>query len=119
MAISKQRKEGIKKSSQILRATQMNATEKQQHLAKPLFTLTVGEFLELQKQIEAPATVTPIATVQPKHVHGIAGIARLFGCSRTTAQKIKQSGKIDKAVFQIGKKITVNADLALELVKRE
>ena len=49
----------------------------------------------------------------------MAGIARLFGCSIPTANRIKQSGKIDKAITQIGRKIIVDADLALELAGRK
>jgi hypothetical protein len=39
----------------------------------------------------------------------------LFGCSKTTASRIKQSGKIDSAIAQIGNKIIVDADKAIEL----
>ena len=49
----------------------------------------------------------------------MAGIARLFGCSIPTANRIKQSGKIDKAITQIGRKIILDADLALELAGRK
>lgn len=51
-------------------------------------------------------------------VYGIDGIAKLFGCSRPTAQRIKSSGVIEKAVYQVGRKIIVDADLALELVQQ-
>ncbi|KAA6313876.1 hypothetical protein EZS27_035423, partial [termite gut metagenome] len=54
-----------------------------------------------------------------RYVYGISGIARLFGCSIPTANRIKQSGKIDKAITQIGRKIIVEADLALELAGRK
>lgn len=54
-----------------------------------------------------------------KQVYGIVGIARLFGCSIPTANRIKQSGKIDKAITQIGRKIIVDAELALELAGRK
>ena len=42
----------------------------------------------------------------------------MFGCSLPTANRIKQSGKIDKAITQIGRKIIVDAELALELAGR-
>ncbi len=51
----------------------------------------------------------------PKYVYGLSGIAQLFGCSIPTANRIKKSGKIDKAIKQIGRKIIVDAELALEL----
>jgi hypothetical protein len=63
--------------------------------------------------------MTPIVE-QPKEkrlVYGIAGIAQLFNCSMTTANRIKASGKIDRAISQCGRMITVDADLALELIK--
>ena len=54
-----------------------------------------------------------------RYVYGLAGIARLFGCSLPTANRIKQSGKIDRAITQVGRKIIVDADLALELAGRK
>ena len=56
---------------------------------------------------------------QKRLVYGIAGIAQLFNCSMTTANRIKSSGKIDRAISQCGRMITVDADLALELIKRK
>ena len=48
-------------------------------------------------------------------VYGIQGIADTFGCSIPTANRIKKSGVIDDAITQVGRKIVVDADLALEL----
>ncbi len=87
---------------------------------KPLWQMTGEEFLYLQQNSEKKeADPTIIQTPQKKHVYGIAGIARLFGCSVPTANRIKQSGKIDKAITQIGRKIIVDAELALELAGRK
>lgn len=90
---------------------------------KPLFTLTVGEFLALQKnaeqQTEARETSVPATSdAVPRYVYGLKGIASLFGCGMVTASKIKRSGVIDRAVTQIGRKIIVDASLALELVRQ-
>lgn len=86
-------------------------------LDKPLWQLTVGEFLELTNQT---ATIMVDNTPKEKRlVYGIAGIAQLFNCSMTTANRIKASGKIDRAISQHGRMITVDADLALELMKKE
>ena len=52
-------------------------------------------------------------------MYGLPGIARLFGCSIPTVCRIKRSGKIDRAVTQIGRKIIVDADLALELAGKK
>ena len=83
---------------------------------KPLWQMTGEEFLYLQ-QSSGQKEVQTINHVDSskKHVYGIAGIARLFGCSMPTANRIKQSGKIDKAITQIGRKIIVDAEFALEL----
>ena len=78
------------------------------------------EFLYLQQNSEQKeVSATIVNNTTKKHVYGIAGIARLFGCSIPTANRIKQSGKIDKAVTQIGRKIIVDAELALELAGRK
>ena len=50
-----------------------------------------------------------------KLAYGIKGIAETFGCSIPTANRIKKSGVIDKAISQLGRKIVVDVDLALEL----
>ena len=68
------------------------------------------------KSVESTEVVTP--QVAPKgNYYGIEGIARVFGCSVPTANRIKKSGIIDKAITQIGRKIVVDADLALSLAK--
>ena len=51
----------------------------------------------------------------PKYVYGLSGIAQLFGCSIPTANRIKKSGKIDKAIKQIWRKIIVDASSLLNL----
>ena len=87
---------------------------------KPLWQMTGEEFLYLQQNSEQKeVSATVVNNTTKKHVYGIAGIARLFGCSIPTANRIKQSGKIDKAVTQIGRKIIVDAELALELAGRK
>ena len=37
----------------------------------------------------------------------------------TTANRIKKSGRINRAITQIGRKIIVDADMALELAGRK
>ena len=85
--------------------------------------MTGEEFLYLQQNSEPPER-QPYVTVDhweksKKYVYGIRGIAGLFGCSIPTANRIKQSGKIDKAITQIGRKIIVETELALELAGRK
>ena len=51
------------------------------------------------------------------YAQGLDGLAELLGCSKRTAQNIKTSGKIDKAVYQEGRMIIIDADKAIELLR--
>ena len=83
-------------------------------LNTPIWKLTVGELIEVVNHI----TPKPeIMKEERKLVYGIDGIAELFGCSKSTAQRIKNSGKIKKAITQVGRKIVVDADKALKLYR--
>lgn len=81
-----------------------------------LIDLTVGNLMELLESIQGEKAA-PQAVTAPgkKYVYGIAGIAQIFNCSMTTANRIKASGRIDRAISQTGRIIVVDADLALEL----
>ncbi len=87
---------------------------------KPIWQMTGEELLCLLQTegIKEQATL-PVVDTAKKYVYGILGIAKLFGCSIPTANRIKQSGKINKAITQIGRKIIVEAELALELAGRK
>ena len=77
-------------------------------LSKRISEMTGEEFLQL------------IQSENPKrYVYGIEGISEIFNCSIPTANRIKASGKIDKAIKQIGRKIIVDAELALELATKK
>ena len=88
---------------------------------KPIWQMTGEEFLYLQQDgaVRPSQPITVIDSSQKRHVYGIVGIAKLFGCSMPTANRIKKSGKIDKAITQIGRKIIIDAELALELAGRK
>jgi hypothetical protein len=96
----------------------MNIKELKQ---KPLWQMTGEEFLFLHQNSPATDVQQPTVTVDitKKYVYGILGIAKLFGCSIPTANRIKQGGKIDRAITQIGRKIIVDAQLAIELAGRK
>lgn len=59
-----------------------------------------------------------VETGIPSHVEGIKGIARIYGCSMATAQRIKNSGRIDAAITQVGRKIVTDTRLALALLQK-
>lgn len=91
-------------------------------LGKPVWQMTGEELLFLAQHGAAPKTEdvrTAASKEEKRYVYGLAGIARLFGCSLPTANRIKQSGKNNRAITQVGRKIIVDADLALELAGRK
>ena len=88
---------------------------------KPIFQMTGEEFLFLQRSIdqepqESKGTFSDNAS--KKYVYGIRGIAKLIGGSISSANRLKKSGLIDKAIIQNGRKIIVDSELALELIKK-
>ena len=85
--------------------------------SKLLWQMTGAEFIELQNAYSQTAPEEKATGINSKenYVYGLQGLAQLFGCSIPTANRIKQSGKIDKAITQIGRKIIINANIALEL----
>ena len=89
--------------------------------AKPVWQMTGEEFIFLSKHASGQTEMQPqpVTDTERKYVYGILGIAKLFGCSLPTANRIKKSGKIDKAITQIGRKIIVDVELALELAGKK
>lgn len=91
-------------------------------LDKPVWQMTGKELLFLARHGNMSTngeTAKASSKEEKRYVYGLAGIARLFGCSLPTANRIKQSGKINRAITQVGRKIIVDADLALELAGRK
>ena len=92
-------------------------------LDKPVWQMTGEELLFLAQHsnmsTSRESTKAFFSKEEKRYVYGLASIARLFGCSLPTANRIKQSGKINRAITQIGRKIIVDADLALELAGRK
>lgn len=73
--------------------------------------------LLLQNAEKQPAKVSAEVVLERHYEHGIAGIAKIFGCSIPTANRIKKSGVIDSAITQVGRKIVVDSELTLSLAK--
>lgn len=90
-------------------------------LNKPLFQATVSDLAEVFKLCgctgEHEVVSSGAPSVKKNYVYGLSGLSKLFGCSVSTAQRIKSSGILDSAIVQHGRLIVVDADLALELVK--
>lgn len=86
-----------------------------------IIDLTLGELLEAV-EIRVKAMLNGSAEQkndEPKrYVYGLKGLAKLMGCSKTSASRLKASGKIDGAITQIGALLIIDADLALKLAKK-
>lgn len=87
-------------------------------IEKRIIDMTGEEFAEVLIDVFKRLSKEDAPMQARRYVYGIAGIAQLFNCSTTTANRIKASGKIDKAISQCGRMITVDADLALQLMKK-
>ena len=94
-------------------------SEYEELLEKPLWQFTGKDHEYMLKHVlmESFTSVDAEPSSQKRYVQGYQGIASLFGCSKSTAQRIKKSGIIDEAITQVNRKILVDADLALQLVK--
>lgn len=56
---------------------------------------------------------------QKKFVYGIKGLSELLGCSIPTANRVKRSGIINEAICQVGRKIIIDSEMALKLLKKK
>lgn len=88
-------------------------------LEKPICMMSGQELILLLQSAERQKVDTSVKVTPEKHYeHGIAGIAKIFGCSIPTANRIKKSGMIDAAITQVNRKITIDSELALELAQK-
>lgn len=88
------------------------------HQDTRIIDLTVAQLAEvIDKAVEESLRrrSQPTDNNSPRYVHGIKGIADIFGVSERQARYIKSSGVINKAIRQRGRTIITDADLALQL----
>ena len=78
-----------------------------------LSELTVADLRMLFREFQSEK-MEEIVRPSGKLVYGLRGVQQLFGCSHKTAQCYKDH-VIREAVSQNGRKIVVDADLALKL----
>lgn len=90
---------------------------------KRVIDLTLDELLDaVEDRVKAAiaGTGTQEQPTEPKrYVYGLRGLQELFGCSKTTASRLKSSGRIDGAITQVGALIIIDADKAVELAGRK
>lgn len=79
--------------------------------------LTLGDLLDIveTRVRQVLNGTTPKDTEKRRYVYGLKGLMNLLGCSKTTASRLKQSGKLDAAITQCGSLIIIDADKALQL----
>lgn len=87
-----------------------------------LIDMTKAQLVSIIKEVigkgfEQPHT-SNYTEPQKEYEYGIAGIARIFGCSKSTADRIKAGGIIDRAITQSGRTIVIDKELALELMRK-
>ena len=86
---------------------------------KRIIDMTASEFAEVLCDVmQRISTKEEEFKPSRRFGYGTSGIAQIFNCSMTTANGIKASGKIDKAISQSGRMIAVDAELALQLMKK-
>lgn len=96
----------------------MNTISITELLQKPVCMMSGEELYTLLKNLLAIThDDKPKEEPGPHNVYGVAGIAKIFGCSVPTASRIKASGVIDGAITQVKRKIIVDVDKAIELAK--
>ena len=86
-------------------------------LNKQILMMTGREFLELFGVVKNMKPITEDYS-KKELVYGLDGLAKLLNCGKTKAQQVKNSGVIDDAVIQSGKKLIIDKNKALELLKR-
>ena len=84
---------------------------------KPIWQLTIGEFVAILESRLPVDKIESISknTTNTKYVYGIAGLAKLIGCSKNYAGILKRTGIFDEAISQNGRTIIIDAELALKL----
>lgn len=82
----------------------------------PLWQLTVGEYKELNKEIFATLLGR---RAEKKYEYGLTGLAKVLGCSRSKASKIKSTGILDDAIWQDKRTIVVDREKVLEILREK
>jgi hypothetical protein len=84
-----------------------------------IIDLTVGDLLDLIKKEQPVQEPVQVKDYTEGYVYGLKGLAKLLGCSKQHAMRIKASGKLDKAIIQNGRTIIIDSQLALELFGKQ
>ncbi|MBR6263436.1 MAG: DUF3853 family protein [Prevotella sp.] len=81
---------------------------------KPLVMMTGEDIIHLVEVAVEKNNSQP--SKKKQLVYGLSGLSELFQCSLSTATRLKKSGILDPAITQVGRKIIIDAELALALL---
>ena len=81
-----------------------------------IIDLTLGELLEAVEE-RVKGYIQQPQKQERNHVYGLKGLAKLLGCSKTTAARLKASGDYDEAITQIGALMVIDADMVMEIAR--
>ncbi|WP_372473329.1 DUF3853 family protein [Capnocytophaga sp. ARDL2] len=86
----------------------------------PLWQLTVSEYTELNKSI-LRSIIEGLKGVrgEKKYEYGLIGLAKILGCSRSKASRIKSTGILDEAISQDQRTIVVDREKVLEILREK
>lgn len=99
-----------------LHQQQCNSMENMQDLlSKRAIDVTVDEL--------ATVIAAKLLAIQPRReekkvLSGIPGIMEIAQCSRSKASRLRKSGILDAAITTIGRGFLIDANMALELLKK-
>lgn len=89
----------------------------------PLWQMTQGEFQAmLDRTIESKVSALVQQALdsqksETEYAYGLKGLGKIFGCGINKASKIKQSGIIDEAIMQCGRKMVIDIKKAVACYK--
>ena len=89
-------------------------------LNKPILLATMGEFLEAVQSLMGTGANVPTKEVDSdrKNVYGVRGLAKLLGCSISTAQRRISSGALDDCIRRNGRLLIIDSEGALDALKK-
>lgn len=84
-----------------------------------IIDLTLGELLDAmeERMRTVLGNVAEPAESEKQYVYGLKGLARVLGCSKTTAARLKASGDYDDAITQIGALLIIDANEVLRIAR--
>ena len=89
----------------------------------PIWQMTKGEFVQIFRELlcQNPNSSSQEVSIEQKkeYAYGLDGLARIIGCSKSHASKLKGKGLFDDAIVQNGRKIIIDKEKALELFNKK